>query len=473
MRKTRIIPFAILLPAVLFISACSLGALGGSGNAADPQPTPTPTPERRVPVEVGVVESGDIDLIFSYSGTIQPKDEVNITSGANGRVEELLVEAGDKVSAGDPIAVIEDDIYLAQLKQAQAALKSAQLNLTKLQQGSRPEEIIAARAAVELARAALNDIATVSDDERTRAAADLARNEAALRKAQAEYDKIAWAGDVGTTPQALALEQATIAYENSLAEYNLDTNPSDSTLAPLMLQLAQAELNLALKLEPYRPIDIEQARVGVEQAEAAMELIELQLKETTIEAPFDGVIAELNISEGSRVNQQTPVALIISEAIEAVVEVQESRISQVAEDQSASLSVTAYPGQSFPAVVTSVAPQADSDTRTFEVKITPAQGAELLRSGMFADVSILVQENKNTVVAPRLAIIEGIGSPTVYVVHADNTVEKREVTTGLFDSDRIEILSGLKPGEIVVIAGQPDLVDGLKVELVDDPRRAE
>jgi len=113
-----------------------------------------------------------------------------------------------------------------------------------MKHGSRPEEIAAIQAAVQTARAALNDVATIDDSERTTAAAGLARAQAELRRAQTEYDKIAWAGEVGTTPQALALEQATIDYENSLADYNLDTNPSDSQLAPLQAQLAQAQLQL-------------------------------------------------------------------------------------------------------------------------------------------------------------------------------------------------------------------------------------
>ncbi len=392
--------------------------------------------------------------------------------GAAGRVASVLVEVGDEVKTGDTIAVVEDDTYRVQIKQAEAALTSARLNLAKMELGSRPEEIAAAQAAVELARAALNDVATVDDNERTQAAAALAQAESALRSAQADYDKIAWAGDVGSTPQAAALQQATIAYETALAAYNLGTNPSDSQLAPLMLQLAQAEVNLALRIEPFRQVDFEMARIGIQQAEAALELANLQLDETTIQAPFDGVIAELHITKGSRVGPQAPIALLISQELEAQVEVQESRIGQVETGQNASLNITAYPGQDFPGVVTSIAPVANKNTRTFAVAVTPTDGSGFLRSGMFADVSILAQENQNTILAPRTAIIQG-EQPSVYVVNDDNTVEQRDITTGLFDNQRTEILSGLKAGDAVVIAGQPNLIDGAKVEVSNDPRVAE
>ncbi|MCB0209768.1 MAG: efflux RND transporter periplasmic adaptor subunit [Anaerolineae bacterium] len=469
MKKFSFPLFIMLLAVSFLISACS----GSAESAQSVDVTPTPTEEKTVAVEVDEVTTGDIDLVFSYSGSVQPKDDIDLTPGASGKIEQLLVDVGDQVKAGDTIAVIEDDTYVAQLKQAEAGLAQASLELAKIEQGSRPEEIIAARAAVELARAALNDVATVDDNERTKAAAELARTEAALKAAQSEYDKIAWAGDVGDKPQAIALEQATINYENALADYSLDTNPSDSQLAPLMLNLAQAELNLSLTLEPYRDVDIALARVGVQRAQAALDVAKIQLDEAVIEAPFDGVIAELYISEGSRVSPQTPVIELLSNELEVNVEVQESRISQVTQGQSVSMQTTAYPGQDFPGIVSNISPKANSDTRTFQVTVTPTDGEDLLRSGMFADVAILAQENSNTLLAPRNAVIQDTDPPTVFVVGEDNRVEERKVNTGLFDNDRVEILSGLKPGDIVVTAGQGSLTDGTKVDVTNDPRVAE
>jgi RND family efflux transporter MFP subunit len=225
-------------------------------------------------------------------------------------------------------------------------------------------------------------------------------------------------------------------------------------------------------VQPYRQIDFAQAKVSIKQAEAGLEAAKLQLAETSIYAPFDGTISRLNITEGSRVGQQGPVAHLISNELEATIGVQESAIGQVETGQNASLRVTAFPGQDFPAVVNSVSPTANPDSRTFSVKVTPTEGQELLRSGMFADVSVLAQENKNTILAPREAIVQK-DQPTVFVVKDDNTVEERTVTTGLYDQNRVEILQGLQPGDVVVIAGQPNLQNGNKAEVVNDPRVAD
>jgi HlyD family secretion protein len=456
----------LLLSTALITTAC--GAGGPPGGSAMPS-----AGEKVVPVEVATIQAGTMAKVLAYPGTLEAKDSVDITPGISGRIASIYVKVGDKVKAGDPIALIEDDTYQVQVKQAEAALISAKANLTKMELGSRPEEIAAAQTAVEMVRAQLNDVTTISDDERTRAAAELATAQAALKTAQSDYDKIAWADDVGMTPQGQALQNATIAYQNALANYNLSVNPSDSTVAPLKNSLAQAELQLALKQQPYRQVEFEAARAVITQAEAALEQANIQLDEVVIKAPFDGVIADLKISQGSRVSQQTVVAQLLSQEMEVSLNVPESMISQVKEGQSAALQLTAYPDQDFPGEVTSIAPTAAKDTRTFEVKVTPTDGDRLLRSGMYANVSILVQENKNALVAPQSAVTIKNDQSIVYVVRSDNTVEQRSVTTGLTDQDQIEILSGLQAGDSVVIAGQSNLVNGAEVRLNNASSRAE
>ncbi len=463
MKKPSILTFVLLLGATLVITAC------GSQSAAEPvaQAASPEEPEENVtPVEVATVEKGSIALIYAYAGNLQSKDEVTVMPAASGRIESVLVEVGDEVKKGDPIATIERDRYIEQVRQAQAALTTAKLNLAKMELGSRPEEIAAAQAAVQLAKAALNDVADIDDNERTTASAALAQAQAALRQAQTEYDKVAWAGNVGETPQALALEQATINYENALAAYNLQTNPSDSQLAPLMAQLTQAELALALKTEPFREIDYEIARTAIEQAESGLALANLQLEDTTIEAPFDGIIAEVYITEGSAVSPQGGVVRQVSSEVEASIEVEESRIAEIFDGQSASLQVNAYPGQEFPATVTSVAPVADKDTRTFTVKITPTDSEGQLRSGMYANTRLLIDEKQNTLLIPRDAVTTINDQPTVYVIEGDR-VEQRQVELGLTNDGQVEILSGLETGETVVTAGQPNLTDGARVEVVN------
>lgn len=426
-----------------------------------------PVKASAVSVLVAPARTGTISRVYNYSGDLRPKHSVNILPVAAGRIESLLVEVGDQVKAGDPIAIVESKTYAAQLKQAEANLELARLSLAKMEEGTRPEQIAAAEAAVRFARSAVNDLLNISDDERTAAATTLAQAEAALKLAQAEYDKVAWAGQVGMLPQSLKLEQATIAYEAARAAYNLQTHPSDVQLSPLMVQLAQAELALALAKNPYTQTDFELARVKIKQAEAAVELARIQMDETTIRAPFDGIVAELYVTEGSMVGPSTPVALFVSRELEAIINVEESRIQEVKPGQHAAIKVKAYPDEDFPAVVTSVAPVADSATRTFVVKVTPVDEAGKLRGGMYADLALLIEEKQAALLVPRAAVTLINNKEAVYVVH-DDVAHVRPVTTGLTDSENVEILSGLQPGEMVVTAGQTSLSDGTRVRVASE-----
>jgi HlyD family secretion protein len=207
------------------------------------------------------------------------------------------------------------------------------------------------------------------------------------------------------------------------------------------------------------------AQTGIKQAEAAVEMAQLQMKEATVVAPFDGVVAELYVTQGTMVGPTAPVALFVSKDVEVLVNVEEARIGQISLNQNAALRVAAYPGQDFPAVVTSIAPVASKDTHTFPIKITPSDEKGLLRSGMYADVAVLAQEKKGALLVPRAAVTMVGDKETIYVLKGD-VVEQRAVTIGLSDNDHVEILSGAAQGDKVVVAGQSNLTDGAKVEVV-------
>ena len=451
---------------ILMLFAAVALLLTGCGPAAEP------VARAAAPVEVAAVSvlvvparTGTISLVYGYAGDIRAKDSINVMPVSAGRIQSVLVAVGDQVKASDPIAMVESKTYAVQLKQAEANLELARLSVVKMEEGTRPEQIAAAQAAVLFARNALNDVNTISDDKRTTAAAGMAQAESALKLAQSQYDKVSWAGQVGMMPQSLQLEQATVAYEAARAGYNLQTHPSDSQLSPLMIQVAQAEMTLALAKQPFTQTDFDLARERGKLAETALDLANLQMDETTVRAPFDGIVAELYVTEGSMVGPASPVALCVSRQLEVVVNVEESRINQIQAGQSAALRVNAYPDQDFPAVVTSIAPVADNSTHTFLVKVTPVDDSGKLRGGMYADLSLLVEEKQTALLVPRAAVTLINDKESLYVVK-DDVAELRAVATGLSDGNDVEIVSGLQPQETVVTAGQANLTDGAKVEVV-------
>jgi HlyD family secretion protein len=459
----------VLLP-VLSLSVALLAAGCALPGASAQAPASEEAAPAAVPVEVATAETGAISRVLEFTGNLQPQRNVTVVPRVGGQVQAVQVKVGDRVSEGDPIALIESRPYELQLQQAQLGLDMARLNLAKAKQGTRPEQLRAARAAADIAHAALKDAKNPGESTRTIAAANLAQAEAAVRLAQYQFDKISWAGQAGMTSEALQLQQATTAYEQAKAAYDLQTNPPDSALAALEAQVVQADLNLALAENPVEQIDFDMADLGIRQAQAAVEQAQLQVDYATVRAPFDGIVSELYIVPGSMVGPTVPVAAVISPELEVPVDVAEYQIAQVSPGQNAALEISAYPGQSFPALVTGVSPSADANTHTFVVTVTPAGGDEdpgaTLRSGMYTNVSILADERDQAVLIPRRAVTQVAGQDTVYVV-VEGRAEPRSVTTGLSNQDRIEITSGLSAGEQVVVAGMSNLTSGAAVKVVE------
>ncbi|MEM7030619.1 MAG: efflux RND transporter periplasmic adaptor subunit [Chloroflexota bacterium] len=512
--KLNLLKLSMFLIAIsLFVTGCS------QPDTSDGASDSVESAVRNVPVEVGPVKTGNIAATFSYTGDLRPTQELVLVSVVSGVIEEVFVEVGDRVRTGDPILQVVDTTFQAQVKQAKSGLTQAQINLNKMRNGPRAEQVAMAEAglyvaqanlsklasgprteqvqiaaaALDGAQAQLDSILTVTEDERTLAVSNLAQAEAALRLAQAEYDKVKWAGQVGQLPQTLQLQQATIAYETALAAYNRQVNPDQSDIAPLQAGIRQAELGLALAqspfvgedfmlaeagvkqaeaqldltMNPFTEEDFALAELGIQQAEAAVALAQFQLDNSILRAPFDGVVSEVHASLGGIASPQSPAITLISEELEVQVEVPEKQVSSVYLSQPASIRVSAYPREDFPALVTIVAPAADTTSHTFPTVVTPEDEGGKLMAGMFANVTVLVDEKVGVVLVPRSAVAT-VGDETfVYLVSDDEkTVSLAPVTTGLSDADRYEIVSGLNPGQSIVLSGLSALGDGARIEIV-------
>ena len=310
------------------------GVQGGAGRGAAPgaqggRPQGAAGGGRAVPVTVAKAATGVISQTFSYASTIQSKDAVKITPLVSGRIDSVKVSVGDALRAGDVIAQIEPTNFQAQVAQAQAAYTAAQQKLVRMQIGSRPEEIAAAQAAVNAAQAALNALNSPTNDQITVAAANMAKAQAALQQAQHDYDKIAGAPNVGSTPQSLALQQATITIRARWQPITWLSSRPVGQLAPLQNTLAQAQLKLVQTKQPYLDSDIGQVQAAADQAKAALDLAKAQLDNTTIRAPFDGVVAEVYISKGASAGPSAPVVLFVSCGNVVALDAEESKIGQI------------------------------------------------------------------------------------------------------------------------------------------------
>lgn len=199
-------------------------------------------------------------------------------------------------------------------------------------------------------------------------------------------------------------------------------------------------------------IDLSKAQLA--QAEARLQELKINLQNTNVTSPVDGYVGKRNVDPGAMVSQNTPIASVVDiSKLKMVVNVVEKDIRLVTVGDSGDVDVDAYPGEKFHGRIARVAPVLDPATRTATMEIEIANNDKRLKPGMYARVSLTVEERKNTLVAPKTAVIDFENKRGVWTPNDDNRAKFVPVQLGIEDTDRIEILGGLKEGDRIVTTG--------------------
>jgi multidrug efflux pump subunit AcrA (membrane-fusion protein) len=191
----------------------------------------------------------------------------------------------------------------------------------------------------------------------------------------------------------------------------------------------------------------------------------LKFQKAPVESPLKGIVGRVYVDIGSNVNSSTPVALVVDmNKVKVNLDVPEKYLPHVALGRKAKITVDAYPGQDFSGKVTKISPTLDLDTRTAPLEIIIDNPGYRLQSGMFARVSLVIQEYKNVPVILKEAIMGKAPSLYVYVIENNKAILKK-VTLGIRQGPYFEVRSGLKEGDLVVIIGQQRLRDNAPVSV--------
>ena len=405
-------------------------------------------------VAVEKAERRDIVETVNASGKVYPEVEVKVSPDISGQITELMVEEGDSVHKGQPLARIYADIYALQRDEAAARVSQS--------------------------------AATVSN---SRAAMDALK--ASMEQAQQAFDRNKKLFDDKVISKA-ELEQ----YETSLRS-------------------AKANFNAAQE-------NIKSLQAGVQTSQTGLSRADKDLNRTLIVAPMDGVISSLKVKKGESVagnsfNVGTEMMTVADMAVlEVRVDVGENDIVKVKVGDSADVEVDAYNNRKFKGIVTKIASSTSSatgaassnDVTNYEVRIRLLKDsyADLagqtfpFRPGMNASADIKTRKVANTLAVANVAVTARVrGSDmsaaekkqadkgdkdanapaanndldqeeVVFVLQKDNTVKKVVVTTGIQDMNYFQILSGLNPGDEVVVspftAISKTLKDGSAVKVV-------
>jgi membrane fusion protein (multidrug efflux system) len=244
----------------------------------------------------------------------------------------------------------------------------------------------------------------------------------------------------------------------------------DNAKAKADLASAQTALNLSrTTYERYQALfkeggtsrqDIDQQRADVESKEALLTNSITALNQKQILAPFDGELGAIAINEGAYIKAGDPlVRLVNKRKLKVEYGIPEIFLPKLKIQQHVLVSVDSYPGQTFAGEVTFISPIVDKLTRTVSVQATVPNEEGTLSPGMFAHISQIIAENKQTLVIPEQAVIASLQGSSVYRV-----VDSKAIATPIVTGDRyngmLEVKSGLALGDIIVIAGQQKLDDG-------------
>jgi membrane fusion protein (multidrug efflux system) len=211
----------------------------------------------------------------------------------------------------------------------------------------------------------------------------------------------------------------------------------------------------------------EMAAARLRSAKANLALAEINLRESAIISPIEGVVTAKYIDAGNLIKAGDRIVTVADiKTVKIVVAAAERYSEQILIGNPVRIKVDALPEKVFTAKVYSIYPALDEQTNAMQIEIRLENDQLLLKPGMFARVTLITKQKDNTVVVPRDVVLGGKIDPYyVYLVN-NNIAHKTTVQIGITQADRYEILEGLKPGQMLVVNGMNFLKDGTKVEIV-------
>jgi membrane fusion protein (multidrug efflux system) len=246
----------------------------------------------------------------------------------------------------------------------------------------------------------------------------------------------------------------------------------------LRLEMERARANLRkLQQEYERNVQLhekglvsvgafEDIKYELESLRAAYELARLEYSYTEIRAPIEGVVAERFIKLGNTISPNDQVFHVSDmDPLIAYVHVPEREFRRLSPGQPAQLVVDAIPSITFEARIQRISPVVDAETGTFKITMEVPDPSERLKPGMFGRFSIVWDAREDTLLVPRVAVLDMETEQSVFVVEGD-LAHRRNVRLGYPKGDRIEVLEGLTGDEQLVVIGQTGLKDGAKVEVI-------
>ena len=367
-------------------------------------------------------ETAARSAVLVATGYVIAHHKIQVGSKIMGRVGWIGVEKGDRVRRDQVVVRLEDREYRAQFDQARSSYESAQTRLSELERGSRPEEIERAKADVE------------------RAEAEVRTGEAQLRRVEGLVKE-----GVGT---AQSLDEARGRYDGARANLSALTKTHE------------------LIRQGPRQEQIEAARSEAARAKAALDYAKTILDATEIRVPSDGTILERNVEQGEMVTtsfvgdrgaKSFVVTLANLNDIQVELDINQNDFNRIHPNQTCTVVTDAYPDRVYNCRVDEIAPEANRQKATVQVKVKFTEPDDYIRPERNARVTFLEPGVKGAdsklFVVPKRVVLDRATGKTVLIV-ADGRVEARPITVEKEVGTDVFVSAGLVGNESIIVGEQ-------------------
>lgn len=421
--------FAAALTAAA-LTAAAVGQAGCAKKNAGPggsQPGGGSQKAAAIPVTAAPIRKGNISSRFSLTGTVSPAQQANLSSVISGPVQSVAGQIGDRVAAGQLLVKIDDSTLRAQLQQDEAALAAAQAHLAQTQ-ASDVGASATSNASLDSARVAYQN-----------AQSNLRRNQQLFAQGYVSQSAIDQAQQQAATAQS-QLRAAEVGAQNANLNGN---NPS----------AAQAE--------------IRNAQAAVAQAQAGITYVNAQIAQTSVAAPFSGVITQRSVDPGSLAAPATTLMQVSQlDPIFVNVGIPDTDLQYVRAGSGATTTVDSLPGRTWHGHVTNLNAATAQGTLSYLARIaTPNQDLSL-KAGMVANVTFAQATRRGVQLVPRGAVVQTDSGNAIYIV-VNGKAKMVPVKLGVQTDNDAEVSgAGIRSGTLAITQRPDSLQDGSAVSVV-------
>lgn len=467
----------------------------------------------RVNVEVFSARKDNISQIVKYTGEIKAGSSVQVTSKVSASAVSVNVAEGDYVTAGQLLASLDKTDLELSYRQAEASYSTALANLNMTRNSTAQRNTLqaeqnyeSAKTNYESALTAYNRELELFNQNSNVILAEQTYNDsvAAYDRAKSLYDNDTNLISVRNAYQSAAenyerseglyaqgaiskleLDNAKTTMENAQAALSTAENNNTAALdnarsavvnteenlkkvkitASAALDAASAQLETAknalnnakenIRITANTNADsIKTAEASVKSAKAGLDIAKNNLNNTSIKAPISGYISAKNINVGQMISPGIELFSIKnSNTVDAEINVTESVIPDIHDGTKAKVSVKSANISDIEGTVTLVNPVKDERTGMYTVRVTIDNSDKKLNVGMFADITLELNEQNDAIVIPQEAVMQSGDELYVYIAK-NNKAEKRMIIAGIENADMIQVLSGIDEGDKVIVSGK-------------------